>query len=304
MRIVSLLPSATEIVCGLGLGDQLVGVTHECDFPAFVRELPVVTHTLVPHEATSREIDELVSGQLATRSALYRLDEALLRSLAPDLIVTQALCDVCAVPEDEARAVACALPAAPAIVNLEPLTLAHVLEDIVRVGVAAGREAPARALVAALRARVQTVAERTARVARRPRVVLLEWIDPLFSCGHWSPELVALAGGIEGMGRTGERSRRMRWEEIIAWQPEVLCIACCGFDLARTEVDLPVLASRPGFDQLPCVRTGQVWLFNGSDYFSRPGPRLVEGLEMLAHVLHPDLHPPVEGVVAPVRLIN
>lgn len=291
MRIVSLLPSATEIVCALGLRDRLVGVTHECDYPPSVARLPRVTRTLIPHDAASSEIDVLVRERLRTRRALYTLDMETLERLRPDLIVTQALCDVCAVAEEEVREAACRLLGAPRVLNLEPLSLQDVFQSIRQVGVASGVDKRAATVVAELRGRVERVVERSRRLPLRPRVTLLEWIDPPFTCGHWNPELVEMAGGIEGIGRAGAPSRTMRWDELRAWAPEALCIACCGFTVERTLRDLPILARQPGWSDLPCVRNGRVYIADGSAYFSRPGPRLVDSLEMLAHALHPDVHP-------------
>lgn len=296
MRIVSLLPSATEIICALGLGDQLVGVTHECDYPPFVQQLPKVTKTLIPHNATSAEIDALVRERLKTDKALYTLNMEVLEQLRPDLIITQALCDVCAVAEAEVRAAACQLPGTPRVVNLEPMCLEDLYEAIRSVGEATGHEEAAERLIRSLRARVAAVKERTERIAYKPRVTLLEWIDPPFTCGHWSPELVALAGGIEGIGKAGVPSRTMHWEELLQWQPEVLVIACCGYTVERTFQDMPLLEARPHWQELPCVRSGRVYIINGSHYFSRPGPRLVDSLEILAHTLHPDMHPLPEGL--------
>jgi iron complex transport system substrate-binding protein len=291
VRIVSLLPSATEIVCSLGLGEQLVGVTHECDYPPSVRTLPKVTRTLIPADAESGEIDRLVVERMRTEEALYRLDTSALEQLRPDLIVTQALCGVCAVAEGEVQAAACALPGRPRVVNLDPTSLAEVLASIEQVAAAAGVSARGSEVVGALQARVDAVAARSAAVNESPRTVLLEWIDPPFSCGHWNPELVRLAGGIEGLGREGEPARRIRWEEILEWQPEVLGVACCGFGVERTLHDLPILTSQTGWSELPCVRHDRVHIVDGSAYFSRPGPRLVDSLEILAHALHPNVHP-------------
>jgi iron complex transport system substrate-binding protein len=243
MRIVSLLPSATEIVCELGLGDCLVGVTHECDYPNFVGALPKVTRTLIPHDANSREIDTLVRERLQTQKALYTLDMPILEKLRPDLIVTQALCDVCAVAEAEVTAAARYLPGAPKVVNLEPMSLQDVLDTLTAVAEAAGMADRAVPVVQNLQRRIATVAARSELVAERPRVVLLEWLDPPFSCGHWSPELVQLAGGDEVIGREGQPSRTLTWQEVLDARPDVLFIACCGFTLERTRADLPSLAS-------------------------------------------------------------
>ena len=302
MRIVSLLPSATEIVCELGLGAALVGVTHECDYPAAVRGLPRVTRTLIPTDASSREIDDLVRERIRSKRALYELDLPVLERLAPDLIVTQALCDVCAVAEAEVAAAACRLPGAPRVVNLEPASLAEVLASLETVADAAGVPDRGRAAVARLQGRIDAVAGRSAGVTRPPRVMLLEWIDPPFTAGHWSPEIVRLAGGQEVLGREGEKSRSVPWEEIVAADPEVLVIACCGFDIARTRQDLPILLAQPGFSGLACARDSRVFLVDGNAYFSRPGPRLVETLEILAHALHPALHPLPAGLRAAERL--
>jgi len=298
VRIVSLLPAATEIVCALGLEEQLVGVSHECDYPLSVRDLPKVTRSLIPASAPSGEIDRLVRERLSTQSALYSLDVAVLEELAPDLIVTQALCDVCAVAQDEVQAAACALANAPRVINLEPQSLNEVLEAVRQVAVATDRQECAERVIGELRARIDAVADRSARLATRPRVALIEWLDPPFSCGHWNPELVRLAGGVEGLGREGERSRTLTWDEVIAWQPEVVVFACCGLEVDRTLGELPLLQSVSGWQDLPAVRSGRLFVTDGSQYFSRPGPRLVDSLEILAHALHPAVYPLPNGLSA------
>ncbi len=302
MRIVSLLPSATEIVCALGLKDQLVGVTHECDYPPFVKQLPKVTRTLIPTDASSAEIDRLVRQRLRTNGALYTLDLPTLEALRPDLIVTQALCDVCAVAEEEVRAAACTLPGRPRVIKLEPHTLSEVNTSLRQVASAVGLERSAEEVIAGLNSRIEAVVERTAGVPRRWRVAFLEWLDPPFAGGHWNPELVRLAGGIEGLGQEGQPSRTLRWTEVLAWQPEVVFIACCGFGVERTLQDVPSLQSVPGWLNLPAVRSGRVYVTDGSHYFSRPGPRLVDSLEILAHTLHPDVQPLPHGLPQPVRV--
>lgn len=303
MKIVSLLPSATEIVCLLGLGDQLVGVTHECDWPPSVRELPKVTRTLIPLDSTSAAIDALVRERMATGQALYTLDMPVLQRLAPDLIVTQALCEVCAVAEAEVRSAACSLPGTPQVLNLEPQRIGEVLRSIEQVARAAGVYERGRGVVEGLQARIDAIVERTRSVERRPRVMLLEWIDPPFSCGHWTPELVDMAGGVEGIGRVGLPSQTTAWERIVEWGPEIMLIACCGYDLERTLTDVPILRRQPGWHDLPCVRDDRVYAVNGSSYFSRPGPRLVDSLEILAHTLHPDVHPLPAGLPAAHRVV-
>jgi iron complex transport system substrate-binding protein len=281
MRIVSLLPSATEIICLLGLEDQLVGVTHECDYPESVRGLPKVTRTLIPTDATSAEIDRLVQERLRGKRALYTLDLPALERLRPELIVTQALCDVCAVAEEEVRAAACTLPGLPRVINLEPETLSQVFDAVRQVAEAAGVPERGDEAVGRLQARVDAVVARARTRTHRPRVALLEWLDPPFSSGHWSPELVRLAGGVEVLGREGEKSRKLRWDEVIAAAPEVVMIACCGFSVERTMEDMGLLDAVPGWADLPAVRKGRVSVVDGSAYFSRPGPRLVESLELM-----------------------
>ena len=291
MRIVSLLPSATEIICSLGLEEQLVGVTHECDWPESVLSLPKVTRTLIPADASSAEIDRLVREKLGDNSALYSLDMEALEKLKPDLIVTQALCDVCAVAEEEVNAAACALPGRPGVVNLEPESLREVIDCIALVADAAGVPARAARVMDELTRRADSVAERSRSIPQHPRAMLLEWIDPPFSCGHWSPELVEMAGAMEGIGRPGVKSRRCDWREILEWNPEVLMIACCGMGVERTLQDIPILQSYERFSELQCTRDDRVYVMDGAAYFSRPGPRLVDSLEILANALHPDVHP-------------
>jgi len=302
MRIVSLLPSATEIICALGLEDQLVGVTHECDYPASVSRLPKVTRTLIPTNASSAEIDRLVRDRLGGQSALYTLDMDTLARLAPDLIVTQALCDVCAVAEEEVRNAACMLPNGPPVLNLEPETLEDVLTSIGDVAAATHVVARGAAVIAGLRARIDAVKSRASRVSPHPRVALLEWLDPPFSTGHWNPQLVRLAGGVDMLGQDGAKSRTLTWDEVLASQPDVVLISCCGFTTERAMQDLPLLERVPGWDDLPAVRDGRVFVTDGSAYFSRPGPRLVDSLELLAHVIDRRVHPLPSWVQRPVKI--
>ena len=296
MRIVSLLPSATEIVCALGLRDQLVGVTHECDYPQTVQSLPRVTRTLIPVDAASCEIDRLVSEQLKTTKALYQLDLPLLKELRPDVIVTQSLCDVCAVSPNEVQTALAQLSGAPRGVNLEPQSLDGLFEAIWQVASAVG--VSAEDTIRHLRGRVEAVAMRSAGVSQRPRVTFLEWLDPPFSSGHWNPELVRIAGGIEGLGKEGQPSRRLHWDEVFVCQPDVIIIACCGFNVERTRQDLVAVQSMAGWCELPAVRSGRVYVADGSQYFNRPGPRLIESLELLAHAIHPDRHQLTDGASA------
>ncbi len=294
MRIISLLPSATEIVYALGLGDSLIGVTHECDYPADATTKPVVTCSVLEHsDATSAEIDHAVSNQLASQLSIYELDEALLASLQPDLILTQALCDVCAVSYDTVQRVVHDVTAqmngvAPRVLSLEPSSLNDIFQTIEVVGDVTGTAARAAEVVAGLRQRVDRVRAQVPSAARCPRVAFLEWIDPLYGPGHWLPELVQIAGGTAGLGRLHQKSRQIAWSDIIAFAPEVIVIAPCGFGIARaTEEVLQALPHRAGWDALPAVRAGRVYVADGNAYFSRPGPRIVDSLEMLVEFVHP-----------------
>jgi iron complex transport system substrate-binding protein len=230
------------------------------------------------------------------------LDLPTLERLAPDLIVTQALCDVCAVAEAEVTSAACSLPGRPPVVNLEPTRLAEVFDCIRLVAEAAGVPDRATTVIRSLQARVDAVVERAPLLPDRPRVVLLEWIDPPFCSGHWSPELVRLAGGRECIGREGRPSRTMRWQDVMDFDPQVLVVACCGFSTERARQDLPILRAYPGFADLACTKSGRVYLIDGNAYFSRPGPRLVDSLEILAHALHPSIHPLPKGLPPARRL--
>jgi iron complex transport system substrate-binding protein len=259
-----------------------------------------VTRTLIPVDASSAEIDALVREKLGATRALYTLNLEILAALEPDLIVTQALCDVCAVAEDEVQAAVCHLPGRPRVINLEPLTLREVLQSMSRVALAAGVGDRADLVAASLQARVDAVVTRTAsRTTEAPRVVLLEWLDPPFSCGHWNPELVRLAGGVEVIGRAGRPSRTLSWTDVAASKPDVVVIACCGFDLERTLTDVASLENVPEWQGLPAVRNGRVSVIDGSQYFSRPGPRLVDSLELLAHAIDPTIHPLPDELAAP-----
>jgi iron complex transport system substrate-binding protein len=291
MRIVSLLPSATEILCALGLGDSLVGVTHECDYPPEARARPVVTASVLDHTADSAMIDRLVAGSVHEHRGIYTLNERLLQELRPDLIVTQELCDVCAVSYADVRRAARILPGEVPVVSLEPRTLGDILATITLVGSLTGREEAAASLAAGLHERISAVAGRAAQAPDQPRVYCMEWIDPPFRAGHWIPEMVRLAGGREVLGHEGERSTRATWQEVAAAAPDIVVVMPCGFDVVRTSQELAVVRERPEWWGLPAVTRGAVWVTDGSAYFSRPGPRMVDGLEILAHALHPTLFP-------------
>jgi iron complex transport system substrate-binding protein len=296
VRIVSLLPSATEIVFALGLGEALVGVTHECDYPPAARSRPIVTQSLLNHDGVaSEEIDQAVSQQLQDGLSLYALDRSLLAQIAPDLVLTQSLCDVCAVAygevEQAIRDISAAGDAlAPKVLSLEPTGLDDILATIAQVGAAAGVEQRAIELVSSLRARIERVRARAALAERRPRVACLEWLSPTFGPGHWLPELVELAGGRPGLGSAHSQSRRVAWDDVIAFAPEIVIVTPCGFDLRRTVEEAErVLPNRNGWAALPAVRQGRVYAVDGNAYFSRPGPRIVDSLELLAELIHPEL---------------
>lgn len=284
MRIASLLPSATEIVYALGLGEHLVARSHECDYPPEAESVPVITYSLIPPDLPSSEIDRLVSETLMTHATLYGLNLELLQELEPDLLITQALCDVCAVSFNSVQEAVAALSPRTRVLNLEPTTLQEVTHTFQQVADAAGVPQRGRELIEQFEERIERVRQRTQN--RAPvRVTFLEWIDPPFACGHWTPELVQLAGGIDGHGVRGQPSRRLGWDEILAWQPEAVVIACCGFTVERAMQDMPLLEKEPGWDRLPAVRTGAVFITDGNAYFSRPGPRLADSLEWLAEQL-------------------
>jgi iron complex transport system substrate-binding protein len=286
MRIVSLLPSLTELVCALGRRDDLVGVTHECDYPASVRDLPRLTASRIPTAATGAEIDALVSEQ---RGSLYTLDEEALEALRPDLILTQEQCDVCAVDERAVRRAAARLPGSPHVESVDPRTLDDVFAMFRRIGELIDRPVEAEYLVGGFHRTVRWIYDFITPARPRPRVVLLEWLDPPYSSGHWNPDLIRLAGGREMIGRPGERSRRVDWDEVAEAQPEVILLALCGFEMDRAERELAAVADRPEWLGLPAVREGRVALVDGSAFFSRPGPRLEVGLRIAAGAMVPDL---------------
>jgi len=292
-RIVTLLPSATEIVCELGLRDKLVGVTHECDYPAGIEALPHVTSSRIDHHASSNDIDRQVREHLTTNDALYSIDAPLLAALKPDLLVTQALCEVCAVSEHEVQSVLKQIPGNPTLINLEPMTLNEVFETISLVGRSAGCEDRAAEYRSALETRVRRVRDITDQIIpeARPTVGFLEWIDPLFNAGHWTPEIIEYAGGIDSFGNKHQPSQTLSDQTLIDADPDVLIVALCGFDELRSASDLDHLKARIDYDGLNAVKNNRVHILDGNGYFSRPGPRLVESLEVLAALLHPTLFP-------------
>ncbi len=300
MRIVSLLPSATEIICQVGLGDYIVGVSHECDYPSFVKELPNVTESLIPKDASSLEIDVAVRQQLSTEKAIYHLDMEVLKELKPDFIITQSLCEVCAVAEDEVLEAVCELPGDAQIINLEPMTLEDVFHTLLLVGEKTNFEQQARLAVDKLKNRVESVIEITEKniaLNARPRLVFLEWLDPLFNAGHWTPELIEYAGGISLLSNKHQPSNTISWDSIVDINPDTLFVACCGYNLERTLLDMPILENKSEWSNLKASNQKQVFVTDGNAYFSRPGPRLVDGMEIMAHALHPDVHKLPEGLL-------
>lgn len=296
MRIVSLVPSATEMLFALGLGDDLVAVTHECDFPPAALELPKVTSNALPEGMTAAEIDRAVKERTLTGESIYQLDADLLRELEPDLIVTQELCQVCAVSYSDVRAIAEELPGRPRVVSLDPTTVGEVLGDARTLAQATDRRDAAVKLVRAASERIDRIRLKV-RGARRVRVAALEWLDPPFVAGHWTPQLIEFAGGEDVLGFPGEHSRECNWEEVAACSPDLVLIIPCGYDapLAYREAEMHR-------DQLASVGAGEVVAVDAAAYFSRPGPRIVDGLELLAHILHPELVETASGEALTLEL--
>ena len=285
MRVASLLPSATEMVHFCGAGDALVGVTHECDYPPGVARLPHLTSSKIDQRMSSAEIDAAIAGHLTDTGSIYALDARLLEELAPDLIITQGLCEVCAVSTNLVEEAASGLQAR--IFSLNPTSLREVLDDTVAVGEALGRGEEARAKVAALGERLARVEETVAGLPR-PRVGCIEWLDPPFSAGHWVPEMVRIAGGEEVLAGPGEPSARLSWEEVFEAAPEVLVLMPCGFGARRTVEEAGRVLPKVSAPDLPAIQNGRVWAVDANSYFSRPAPRLVEGIEILASIFHPE----------------
>jgi len=289
MRVCSFLPSATEIAFALGLGDQIVGVTHECDYPPEARSKPVVVNSVIdPTVISSSAIDQTVREHLQVKTTLYTIDSLRLKEARPDIILTQALCDVCALDYNEVVQASQSLEVEPKIIALNPHLLGDVFADIRLVGSVTGKSAEAEFLVCRLQERVAEIKTKTMS-SQRPRVACIEWLDPIFSAGHWVPEMVELAGGRNGLGEKGQTSGRTNWRDILEFDPEILVLMPCGFDVARTLMEAESLTQNPGWNDLPAVKNSRVFAVNGSAYFSRSGPRLVDGLEILGRIIHPEI---------------
>ena len=295
-RIASLLASATEILYGIGLGDQVVAVSHECDYPVGVEVKPQVTYSHVDSLKSSSEIDEQVKTTCGSGQPLYSVDENKLRTLRPDLIVTQAQCDVCAVRfEDVVEMVRMHDEfSSTQVVALNPMSLEDVFQDIKRVGAATNSVSAAQSFVDGLRSRVSSVRSKTVNLTadHRPRVACFEWIEPLMLGANWMPELVELAGGRHGLTKSGQHSTQAEWEDLVGFDPELIVVMPCGFDLERTIAESQSLPERANWQSLQAVRNGRVFAVDGNAFFNRSGPRLVDSLEILAHLIHPDRFDP------------
>lgn len=290
MKIVSLLPSATEIVCALGLENQLVGITHECDFPASVAGRPALTASRISHETmSSKEIDHAVRSQLDGHGSIYDLDNDLLNSIKPDLILTQELCDVCAVSYQTVQRAAKIFAADAHVVSLEPNTIGDIFDNVKTVGRLTGKADTADEVVARLESRLATIRQKTANLRRRPTVFMLEWLEPPFAPGHWVPEQVEIAGGTCLLGQTGHPSVTTTFEAISAAQPDILVFIPCGYYTDDILRQLEFTRFPSAWRDIPAVANGEVWATDATSYFSRPAPRVVDGIEILAKVFHPDI---------------
>ncbi len=289
-QIVSFLPSATEMACALGLSEQLVGITHECDYPPEIKGKPVVVRKALPiEEMSQREIDVAVSERMREGRSLYEVDEELLQELAPDLILTQDLCQVCAPSGNEVSHALSLLPKKPEILWLTPNSLEQIFANLYELGEATGRIEEAKELVAEACTKLERIAALTGNLSNRPRVFCMEWLDPVYCSGHWVPEMVRIAGGTDGLAREGSDSVRIPWDKVLEWKPEVLVITPCGFNLERVVEQSQLLCTYPHWSSLPAVVNHRVYAVDANSYFARPGPRVVDGTELLAHLIHPDL---------------
>ena len=296
MRICSLLPSATEIAYAIGLGDSVLGVSHECDFPADAATKPSLLRTRIDPHAPPAEIDRQVGEIIARGESIYAVDAELLRSLAPELILTQDLCHVCAASPDDLATALARFPQQPQVLSLTPRSLGEVWNDIRRVGAATGRQNEADALAAALARQVASIAATAAGARSRPRVLCLEWLDPYYVGGHWIPEMVSRAGGEDVLGRLREPSFKVTTEQIAESRADVIIVMPCGYNSARAAEECYVSRFPESWNQLPAIREGRIFAVDANAYFSRPGPRLADGVALLAHLLHPDLF--VAGALA------
>jgi iron complex transport system substrate-binding protein len=289
-RIVSLIASATEIVCALGFESQLVGRSHECDYPPSVKSLPQLTSPKFKVEGSSLEIDQRVKSIVEEALSVYRVDPTMLEGLEPTHIITQSQCEVCAVSLKDVEAAVCQLTSSqPVIVSLEPNSLADVWADIMRVGEALSTSDRAEQLIDELQGRMDDIVQRTHWVDVNPTVAYVEWIDPLMAGGNWMPELISMAGGVNLFGEAGKHSPWMTWDELVAKDPDIIFVSPCGFDIQRTLEEMHILSDKPEWKSLKSVNESRVFVADGNQYFNRPGPRLAESLEILAEIIHPNL---------------
>ena len=289
MRICSLLPSATEIAFALGLGDQVVAVSHECDYPPEASNRPVLTKSAI-HQKIHRSLE--VDREVEQRGGdIYEIDEKLLANLKPDLILTQELCHVCAVSYTRVKEAARVLDADTKIVSLEPTNLEEIVDNILLVGRMTNKLAEAEKLAAQMLRRIDRVREKTKTVQDKPRVFFMEWLQPPWAGGHWIPQMVDYAGGFEGLGRLGKPSHRIEWDQVVEYEPEIIVLSPCGLDANQVMEEAHVLASYTEWNEIPAFQSSRIYAVNASAYFSRSGPRVVDGLEILAHIIHPELFP-------------
>lgn len=289
-RIVSLLPNATEIVCKLGMGDQLVGRSHECDFPEDVTSLPALTEAKVATDTSSKEIDDRITELLQKGMSVYDVNTSLLEELKPEVVITQTQCEVCAASESEVKNALQQLEgASPQLVSLEPTNLNGVFNDILSVSMALNLEEEGTRVVNRLKERMHSIKNITTTLPLRPKVACIEWIDPLMTAGNWMPELVEMAGGSNVATQQGEHSHFINWQDLQQEDPDVMVLMPCGFDMQQTESEFHKLTQHPGWDELKAVRNKRVFITDGHQYFNRPGPRIVESLQILAELLHPEV---------------
>jgi len=289
LKICSLLPSATEIAFALGLADQIVAVSHECDYPPEASNRPVLTKSAI-HQKIHRSLE--VDREVEQRGGdIYEIDEKLLEKLKPDLILTQELCHVCAVSYTKVKEAARVLDADTKIVSLEPTNLEEIVDNILLVGRMTDKVTQAEKLSSQMLARIERVKEKTEKIEHRPRVFFMEWLQPPWVGGHWIPQMVDSAGGLDGLGRLGQPSHRIGWDEVVEYKPEIIVLSPCGFDAGQVMEEAHLLASYEGWEKIPAFQSSRIYAVNASAYFSRSGPRIVDGLEILAHIIHPVLFP-------------
>jgi iron complex transport system substrate-binding protein len=302
MRICSFLPSTTEILYELGLGDSVTGVTHECDYPPEAREKKRVIMSFIdPEKLSSREIDEVVSRNAEAGKSTYLIDRDALKEADPDMILTQELCEVCAVSGNEVMEAVEVLGKKPEIISLEPKILGEILDTILIIGEATGTYEKAKDVTESLRKRIETIGSLLGDERDRPRVFCLEWLDPPYVAGHWVPEMVEMSGGECGIGKIGDPSFKVSWKEIVDFAPQMLFIMPCGYDIQKTLDEINTLTSQEEWFSLPSTNRGEIYLLDANSYFSRPGPRVVDGLEIMAKTIHPELiknyDPPPDSVL-------